>query len=154
MKLLFILPCSLLLMVAGCKEGKSTSADAGKTSTASDSTNNLNGVIDSTNFTTIEWVFLQKDFGKIKEEEKLESVFAFKNTGNKPLIIESAKASCGCTVAEYTKEPVAPGGSGEVKATFDSKGKMGLQEKSVYVMANTLGGQSHELKFKVEVLKK
>jgi hypothetical protein len=110
--------------------------------------------IDSSTFTTISWDTIEKDFGKMKEGEKLEAKFVFKNTGNKPLIIQNARASCGCTVAEYTKEPVAPGASGEVKGVFDSQGKPGHQKKSIYVTANTKGTMSHELNFSVEVIKK
>jgi hypothetical protein len=110
--------------------------------------------IDSSKFTTVAWESVEKDYGKIKEGEKLEAKFVFKNTGAYPLVIQSARASCGCTVAEYTKEPVAPGASGVVTGIFDSKDKPGHQKKSIYVYANTKGGQNHELSFGVEVLKK
>src|SRR5690606_37497406 len=49
------------------------------------------------------------DFGTIDQGTNVEHVFKFKNTGDAPLMIVNAKSSCGCTVPEYTKEPVAPG---------------------------------------------
>lgn len=109
---------------------------------------------DTASFTTIQWIDSVKDYGKIKEGQKLEVAYKFKNTGNKPLIIESVHPSCGCTVADPPKEPVAPGAEGEIKASFDSNGKSGQQHKTIFVMANTKGIQNHELAFTVEVEKK
>ncbi len=140
----------LLMLLISCKQ-----APKNANSPVAPSPGVTNPVaIDSSDFTTIAWDSTERNFGNIKEGEKLEAVFTFKNTGDKPLVIQSAKASCGCTVAEYTKEPVAPGGSGEVKGVFDSQGKPGHQQKSIYVYANTKGSQSHDLTFNVEVLKK
>lgn len=77
------------------------------------------------------------DFGKIKEGDKVSHVFKFTNTGANDLIITDARGSCGCTVPQWPKEPVKPGASGEIKVEFDSKGKTGLQNKTVSVTANT-----------------
>lgn len=87
--------------------------------------------------TTIEWLEPEFQFGTIKQGDKVEHVFKFKNTGKNPLIISSAKGSCGCTVPEYSKEPLAPGKIGEMKVVFNSAGKMGQQSKPVTVLANT-----------------
>jgi Protein of unknown function (DUF1573) len=143
---LLLLSVLLTLLISCQNETKKVNSPVAEANTAV--------AADSSNFTTIAWDSTERNFGNIKEGEKLEAVFVFKNTGDKPLIIQSAKASCGCTVAEYTKEPVAPGGSGEVKGVFDSQGKPGHQQKSIYVYANTKGSQSHDLIFNVEVLKK
>jgi hypothetical protein len=109
---------------------------------------------DSANFTSIQWIDSTKDYGKINEGDKLEVLFRFKNTGTKPLIIESVHPSCGCTVANPPTEPIAPGAEGEIKGSFDSNGKSGLQHKTITVMANTKGVQSHELSFSVDIQKK
>jgi len=77
------------------------------------------------------------DFGEISEGETIEHTFTFVNTGEAPLIIQNASASCGCTVPSYSKEPVPPGGSGEVFVRFDSKNKKGAQSPTVTVTANT-----------------
>lgn len=87
--------------------------------------------------TTIQYESEKFNFGVIDEGEVVKHVFKFKNTGNEPLIISNAKGSCGCTVPTWPKEPVPPGGSGEIKVEFNSKGKPGPQSKRVTVTANT-----------------
>lgn len=77
------------------------------------------------------------DFGAIPEGQIVEHTFTFTNTGEAPLIIQSATASCGCTVPSYSKEPVPVGGSGEIAVRFNSKDKKGNQAPTVTVTANT-----------------
>ena len=78
------------------------------------------------------------DFGEIKEGEKVTYDFKFKNIGNSPLIISSATATCGCTIPDYPKEPVAPGAGGLIRVIFNSAGKAGMQNKIVSITANTV----------------
>ena len=66
------------------------------------------------------WNETTHDFGTIVQNDPAEVTFTFKNTGTEPLVMTAARSSCGCTVAEYTKEPVKPGGTGTVKATYNS----------------------------------
>ncbi len=80
------------------------------------------------------------DFGEINATEKVEHVFTFTNTGNIPLVINEAKGSCGCTVPEYPKTPVAPGEKADVKVSFNPTGKRGKQSKTVTFMVNTQKG--------------
>lgn len=82
-----------------------------------------------------EFVF---DFGEAVEGEIVKARFKLINTGNEPLTIIDAKPSCGCTVADYYKEPIAPGKTGWVEASVDTDGRPGELTKSVTVMANTL----------------
>jgi hypothetical protein len=140
----YLLSCYLAVaMVTGCKNNdQRSSATVGNT------------VTDSTQFTTILWLDSTRNFGKIPEGQKLEVSFRFKNTGVKPLVIESVQPSCGCTVVEQSREPVAPGGEGRIKASFNSQGHVGVNHKSLSVYANTKGGQNHTLQFEVEVEKK
>jgi len=77
------------------------------------------------------------DFGTINEGQKVSYTYAFKNTGEAPLIIQNAQPSCGCTVPEWSKEPIPVGGTGYVKAEFDSNGKPNIQNKTITVTANT-----------------
>ncbi|OKL40725.1 DUF1573 domain-containing protein [Pontibacter flavimaris] len=77
------------------------------------------------------------DFGSIQEGETIEHTFEFTNTGSTPLVIESATATCGCTVPEWTKSPVAPGEKGSVAVKFNSNGKPGQQQPTVTIRANT-----------------
>jgi len=91
-------------------------------------------------FPTIEIENPNFDFGEINEGDKVTHVFKFKNTGKADLIIINAKASCGCTVPEWTKTPVKPGESGEVKIVFNSAGKVGHQRKTITLTTNTESG--------------
>ncbi len=92
---------------------------------------------DDTPKTKIEFSEMTHDFGVIDEGEKVSHVFKFKNSGEEPLIINSAKGSCGCTVPEWPRDPIAPGGEGEIKVEFNSKGKKNKQTKTVTINANT-----------------
>lgn len=78
------------------------------------------------------------DFGTIVQGEKVAYSFKFKNTGEGDLIITSAKGSCGCTVPEWPKEPIAPGADGVIDVVFNSDGKSGKQNKKVTIVANTV----------------
>lgn len=77
------------------------------------------------------------DFGTITQGEKISYSFRFKNSGKTDLIISSAKGSCGCTVPEYPKSPIASGKEGKIDVVFDSDGKSGKQNKTVTLVANT-----------------
>lgn len=81
---------------------------------------------------TVAWNEKTHDFGQIVLNKPATAVFIFKNTSDKPVVITTAKSSCGCTVAEYTKEPVKPGDEGQVKATYNSA-REGSFSKSVTV---------------------
>lgn len=141
------------LLYACTSNDAKTSATSGADS--SNQSKQLDPVNDSANFTTVEWLdSMHQELGKIQEGGVLEVSWRFKNTGNKPLIISNASASCGCTVAEKPEAPIAPGGEGIIKAKFDSKDRTGAQRKDVYVVANTNGTTSHQLSFAVDVLKK
>ena len=82
------------------------------------------------------------DFGKIITGSKVSYEFKFTNTGKSPLIIKDAIASCGCTKPEWPSTPVKPGEDGVIKVTFDSRGKMGLQDKQITITANTNPAQN------------
>jgi len=81
---------------------------------------------------------LTHDFGNFSESTPVVScTFVFTNTGDKPLVINQAVASCGCTVPEYTKDPVKPGEKGEIKVTYNGTGKFpGHFKKSITVRTN------------------
>ena len=76
------------------------------------------------------------DFGRITQGEKVSHAFTFSNIGKSNLIISGASGSCGCTVPEWPREPVRPGGTGKINVVFSSEGKSGLQEKTVTVVTN------------------
>lgn len=101
--------------------------------------------------TTILWLDSAKNLGKVKEGEKIEISYRFKNTGSELLIINNIVVSCGCTVAEKPQEPIAPGKEGSIKATFDTKGRLGTNHKTMAVYTNTKEAVS-TVAFEVEVL--
>jgi len=81
-------------------------------------------------------------FGTVSEGDVVEHVFKFTNTGKVPLTILKCRSSCGCTVPEWPEEPIPPGGTGEIKAKFNTDGKMNDQKKSITVTANTYPNES------------
>ena len=87
-------------------------------------------------FEATEW-----DFGEIDQGDAVEYAFKFKNSGTDPLIITNAKGSCGCTVPEWPREPVAPGETGVIDVKFNSKGKKGKQNKRVTLTTNMVPSQ-------------
>lgn len=91
--------------------------------------------------TSIEYNETTFDFGEVQEGEKVRHVYKFTNTGSEPLVISNAKGSCGCTVPDWPREPIAVGASSEIIVEFDTKGKGSVEGKSqtkrVTVTANT-----------------
>jgi hypothetical protein len=77
------------------------------------------------------------NFKSAKEGAEVSHDFEFTNEGKTDLLISNAVASCGCTVPEWPKEPIPPGVSGKIKATFNTTGKSGQQHKSITITANT-----------------
>ena len=113
----------------------------------------INAIVSNAEVAAFEFEKVFHDFGDIKEGEPGVTVFTFKNTGEAPLIITSAQGSCGCTVPDYPKTPIAPGATGEIKVSFDSSGRVGKQDKTVTIDANT-NPRSTVLKITSNVLPK
>jgi hypothetical protein len=101
----------------------------------------------------IEFGTTEHDFGTVTEGQKVSYTYAVKNTGAAPLIIQNAQPSCGCTVPDWTKTPIPVGGTGYVRAEFDTKGKSGINNKTITVTANTWP-KTTMLKFKAMVTAK
>ncbi|GAA4327725.1 DUF1573 domain-containing protein [Flaviaesturariibacter amylovorans] len=142
--------CTALVLFAACTSDDAKHNGAQKDSLA---TASVAPGADSANATTIQWLdSTYQDMGRVMEGGKVEVAFRFRNTGTKPLIIQSANATCGCTVAEKPNDPIAPGAEGRIVGTFNSEGRVGTNDKNITVIANTLP-QLHDLRFKVEVAK-
>ena len=77
------------------------------------------------------------DLGEIQQGEIVKYTMTFVNEGPDLLVIKSARASCGCTVPKWTREPVAAGAQGQLEVTFDSSGRSGKQHKSVMLITNS-----------------
>lgn len=102
---------------------------------------------------TMDFATTDHDFGTVEEGKKVSYTYKVKNTGQAPLIIQNAQPSCGCTVPDWTKNPIPVGGEGFVKAEFDTNGKHGINNKTITVTANTWP-KSVSLKFKAMVTPK
>ena len=137
----------LIILLAGCG-----GQDANNAVLSSGSSKSMS-LRDTARFTTIQWLDSSRDFGKIPEGQKLDVSFRFRNTGTTPLVIGRVQPSCGCTIAEQPQEPISPGAEGQIKASFNSEGRVGINHKSLLVTANTKGSQSFALQFVVEVIK-
>jgi hypothetical protein len=95
------------------------------------------------------WEKTAFDFGKVPQNKPVMVTYSFTNTGKSPLVITNVAVQCGCTNADYSKEPVAPGSKGFVKLTFNAAA-MGVFQKGVTVFANTPGEE--KLNFSGEVI--
>ncbi|MDR1937967.1 MAG: DUF1573 domain-containing protein, partial [Tannerellaceae bacterium] len=74
------------------------------------------------------------DFGSIAEADGLATHnFTIKHTGTTPLVINRITASCGCTQPEWSKAPITPGATGEVKISYNPKGRPGPFHKSIAI---------------------
>ena len=140
----FLLP----VLLAGCGGGdqKSPGISAGSAQ--------FMAMSDSARFTTVEWLDSVKDYGRITEGQKLDVAFRFRNTGKTPLVIGGVQPSCGCTIAQQPVDPIAPGAEGQIKASFNSDNRVGVNHKTLIVTANTKGTQRFVLQFAVDVQKK
>ena len=87
---------------------------------------------------------------KTKEGVLLQFEYPFTNSGKAPLVITEIKVQCSCTTFEFPKEPIPPGGKGVIKVNFDTKGKIGYQDRILQVFANTRKSP-FELRFRVMI---
>ena len=84
----------------------------------------------------ITWDKTVYEFGNIPQGVPATGTFKFTNTGTAPVILSDVKGSCGCTVPEWPKEPIMPGKTGIIKATYNAANP-GAFNKSITVTANT-----------------
>lgn len=91
------------------------------------------------------------DFGVVAEGGPARHLFKVRNTGKAPLEIQNVAASCGCTAAAPKERRIAPGGTGEIEVSFDTRGRSGKVEKTVTVMTNDPKNANKILTIKVDV---
>ncbi|HEY2725908.1 MAG TPA: DUF1573 domain-containing protein [Parafilimonas sp.] len=102
---------------------------------------------DSSKYTTVEWADTAIDFGTKKMGDIVNITFLCTNTGKKPLYLYDVHPSCGCTLVDYSKAPIAPGQQGKIEAQFDTKkSHPGEVHKTVFVRYN-VSNTSRYLKF-------
>jgi hypothetical protein len=99
----------------------------------------------------IEFMKETHDYGTVKNGANGLCTFEFKNTGNAPLIISNAVGSCGCTVPDWPKEPIAPGAKGVIKVRYDTK-RTGAINKSVTISSNAANEGTKVIRIKGNVL--
>ncbi len=138
---LMILVAGALLLAAGCKEKRvDNGVDLIK------NPQSAQGYDDEEDMPVITFDNDYYDFGRLSAGESVSYGFHFRNTGKADLVISSCSATCGCTVASYPKERIAPGGDGYITVTFKSAGKSGQQFQEVTVVTNA---QPARVKLKV-----
>jgi len=139
-----------ILLLAGCKKAEE-SKEAAKDENFKPSGNladlvynpvRSDGTIDSSYLPILKWDEVVYDFGTIFEGDVVEKKFTFSNVGTAPLVIITATSTCGCTIPEWPKTHILPDSSGTVLVKFNSKNKLGAQNKEVTIFANTLPNQS------------
>ena len=104
-----------------------------------DTQSNVNGVQQPAPVkdpTTVQIIDSAYNFGQVTEGDIVEYSYRFKNTGNKPLVIINASASCGCTVPEKPEQPVLPGETGFIKVKFNSEHRVGQAHKTITITSN------------------
>lgn len=105
---------------------------------AAQPTNSGENKTQSTTLTVDNLVFETEvhDFGTVPEGPNADYEFTFKNTGKEPINLQTVNASCGCTTPSWSKEPVLPGKTGSIKASYSTKGRPGGFTKSITVVSN------------------
>jgi hypothetical protein len=124
----FVIVFASFILASACSEEKENSTDTSMVASDSIATKAL---------TSIAFADTVHEFGTIKEGEKVSYIFKYKNTGDNPLILEDVRPSCGCTLPEWTKDPIAPGAEGIIKVVYNSEGRPGEFHKTITVIANT-----------------
>lgn len=120
-----------LLLFAACNNGGSPiDTDIIK------NPNSAQGYDDSEKMPQIVFETDMHDFGQLMAGEVISYSFKFTNTGNADLVISGCDASCGCTVADYPRERIAPGKTGYITVSFKSQGMSGHQMKEIIVASN------------------
>lgn len=137
-----LLMMGFLMMACTGKDDRKLSADL--------VTNPKSAMANTEKQAVIKFDKTEYDFGKILQGEVVSYTFHFTNTGEAPLLITGVDKSCGCTASEYSREPIAPGRTGQIKITYDSKGHHGIQSKTLVVHSNTNPSQT-SLRVKAEV---
>lgn len=129
-KIIIVLTAVVMLM-AGCRQ-KSSEVDIDLIRNPK----SAQGYDNATKMPVLSFDSDMHDFGRLSSGESVSYSFHFRNTGNADLVITSTSATCGCTVADYPKSRIAPGGEGYVTVTFKSAGKSGQQFQEVTVVSN------------------
>ena len=158
------LACAFTFAIASCNKNKNTANTSGEQEYQTSDIEANNATAENPENTK---VMVQGDvkfqdtmfqFGKVEEGVEVEHIFKFKNTGKGIVYISQVTPGCTCTVTDYTKDAIAPGKEGQIKATFDTSGKGGpggvMNEKSIDVSFENSITAHFTLKFQAYVFTK
>jgi len=94
----------------------------------------------------LEWDETAFDFGDVQQGDKVEHTYRFANAGSQPLIITNVSTQCGCTAPKgWPRDPIMPGGKGEITISFNSAGKIGRQNKVATIISNAVNPNANQL---------
>ncbi|MBK8682706.1 MAG: DUF1573 domain-containing protein [Chitinophagales bacterium] len=130
------------LLISSCKNEKNAQDDDLLDTDLIQNSNSAEGTVNADKAPVMLFERDIHDFGEIIQGEIATTEFKFSNTGKSDLIIASARASCGCTVPEYPKEPIKPGESGVIKVSYNSEGRKDAFNKTVTITANTIPNEN------------
>ncbi|WP_207493827.1 DUF1573 domain-containing protein [Aridibaculum aurantiacum] len=148
----YIIGLYLLFCVASCQQNEQATNTSNDENLVENPQKKMN---DTTNYTFIQWIDSVHNLGVLTKGEKADINYRFRNAGDKPLFIISATPGCGCTVADYPKEAIAPGEEAVIKAGYDTENQhVGAFHKSISVVTNTKGNMNHTLVFSGEIITK
>jgi len=141
MLLFFLVMVSALPFICSCRSGSQNKGDDAHQESVAEP--------DRMPVASFEKTF--HDFGRVFSGEIVTYAFKVTNTGSAPLIILGAYSGCVCTVGDFTREPLPPGGEGRVRVRFDSAGRRGFMTETIRVVTNA-EPQEQLLHIKVEVV--
>ncbi|WP_027376028.1 DUF1573 domain-containing protein [Kaistella palustris] len=138
-----ILPLAVVLSLASCKKNQQADqlvvTEDSATAVQAPAVESQDAMLKEAQSNPLTTVALSEaafEFGKIKKGEHKEHTYEITNTGQNPLIISQVKPGCGCTVPDYTKDPILPGQKGKITLKFDSSNFDGLVNKQAEIYAN------------------
>lgn len=140
--LTFLILWVATILFVSCKQEKTTPDDGQLSTDLIHNPNSAEGTAEADNAPVMTFERDLHDFGEIIQGEVATTEFKFTNTGKSDLIIASARASCGCTVPEYPKEPIKPGESASIKVSYNSEGRKDAFNKTVTITANTIPNEN------------
>ncbi len=140
-KTMLLLAAIAMIAFASCKdEGKASQQMEDKSTEVTQTSNEESQDNSADKFPELTFDDNNYDFGTVQNGEMLEHEFTFTNTGDVPLRVMEAKPSCGCTVPEWSRDPIQPGEKGSMLVKFDARGRSGKQHKNVRLTTNTKTG--------------
>ncbi len=133
-KILMVL-VAMTLAIVSCKENPKSKVNKDNVAKAEERNKSFAGAPE------IKFDKVTFDFGTVNEGDVIENSFEITNVGKSDLIIMNAKASCGCTIPTWPKDPIAPGETGKLDFKFNTSGKTNKQSKTITLTTNTVKGK-------------